>query len=225
MRLPRSPIGSAALVLLAGPGNGAPPAVPDWTSTAAQLAAYPLRGCIVCEADLAQGATNFLHGERLVRACSPECWDTFAASPAWYVERIDEALFGQQRARYPLATCAACGRALDVTGEPVDLIRGARLVRLCGQECVVRFWKDPGPAMAAVDSAWIAAQRPSYPTQICPVMDLEVDAMDTPVEILHGTRLVRLCCESCAETFREDPAPWLANLDKLASAATPGKRP
>jgi hypothetical protein len=214
---------ASAFALLAGPASAAPPGAPDWTSPGAQLAAYPLAVCVVCQADLAEGSTNYVHGDRLVRVCSNACWETFSAGPAWYVQQIDRAIVEQQRPSYPLAGCAVCGGALDVDG--VEHVRGTRLVRLCGQDCVVRFWTDPGPAMAALDAAWIAAQRASYPTTVCPVMDMEVDEMGTPIEILHGTRLVRLCCDSCVETFREDPAKWLAALDELAAAGAAGKGP
>jgi hypothetical protein len=223
MRLPNlSPLGSAALVLLAAPGKGASSVrSEDWASATAQLAAYPLAECVVCQTDLARGTTNYLHGDRLIRVCSYECWETFGAGPAWYLERIDRALFEQQRARYPLAGCAVCGQALDAAAGAIDHVRGARLARLCGEDCLVRFLTDPGPAMAAVDAAWIGAQRTSYPTAICPVMETEVEALGTPVEMLHGIRLVRLCCDSCVETFREDPATWLARLDELAAAGAP----
>ena len=152
-----------------------------------------------------------------MRVCSATCQESVEASPNWYLERIDTALREKQGASYPLADCAVCRSALTESG--VDHVRGSRLVRLCSEECVVGFEVDPGPAMAAVDAAWMEAQRDSYPTEMCPVMGMDIDVMGTPTEILHGTRLVRLCCDSCVETFLDDPATWLSKLDELVRGA------
>jgi len=213
MRVPLHALLAIPPLALAAPAGAVDPV--DWTDPLAQVAAYPLQECVVCEADLALGATNNLHGDRLIRVSSNECWEAFVAGPRWFLQRIDAALLEQQGPGYPLTTCAVCGTGL---GEgAVDHIRGSRVVRLCGEECVMRFLLDPKPAMAAVDAAWIESLRAGYPTNLCPVMEIDVEAMGTPTEILHGTRLVRLCCESCVEKFREDPAAWLARLDELAA--------
>ena len=37
--------------------------------------------------------------------------------------------------------------------------------------------------------------------------------MGTPVDHVHGTRLVRLCCKSCIKGFQKDPAKAMAQVD------------
>jgi len=62
-----------------------------------------------------------------------------------------------------------------------------------------------------IDDAVVKAQKASYPKMKCPVSghDLAADAVD----IVQGTRLVRLCCKDCVAGFRKEPAKYMALVD------------
>ena len=79
-------------------------------------------------------------------------------------------------------------------GDPIELVTGTRLVRLCCKGCIKGYKKDPAKYLAEVDQALIKAQRASYPLRTCPVSGEELGSMGEPIDLLYGTRLVRLCC-------------------------------
>jgi len=69
-------------------------------------------------------------------------------------------------------------------------------------------------AAAVADGAAVgAAQVPDYPDTVCPVSGQELGSMGEPFDVLHGTRLVRLCCAGCETAFRADPDAHLAKLN------------
>lgn len=44
---------------------------------------------------------------------------------------------------------------------------------------------------------------------LCPIMGEEIDAS---VSVVHEGRKVYFCCEDCIDTFKKDPAKYLAKL-------------
>jgi hypothetical protein len=88
-------------------------------------------------------------------------------------------------------------------------------VRVCSSACREKLAQDPGPFLAARDSALIATQLATYPTDVCVVTEDKIDALGTPTNVLWGTRLVRLCCKTCEQQFYETPGDFLAALDAL----------
>lgn len=181
---------------------------------AAQLPSYPATGCPVSGKPLgAMGEpANHVSGGRLVRFCCAGCENTFEADAAAYFAKIEAAVVAEQGPRYPLPTCAVDDAALGKGA--IDHVDGTKLVRVCSPECREAYARDPAGAMTKVDRAWIGAQLADYPTGECPVMGLPNDTLGDPVDLLWGTRLVRLCCASCVETFRGDPEKFLAKLDE-----------
>jgi hypothetical protein len=76
------------------------------------------------------------------------------------------------------------------------------------------------PAAAVDPSARaIAEQMPTYPTEACVVCDSPLTVNETPVDVLHEGRLVRVCCTGCAQKFLADPEPPLAKVDAAIIAA------
>ena len=72
-------------------------------------------------------------------------------------------------------------------------------------------------------AAVIEEQLPAYPLSVCPVSGRELGEMGDPYNHVHGTRLVRFCCGGCLDTFNEDPAQCIAQIDAAAAAeATEG---
>jgi hypothetical protein len=132
-----------------------------------------------------------------------------AAAPADATAR----LVAEQMPTYPTDKCVVCDSPLNVNGTPVDVLKDGRLVRVCCTGCGEKFTADPATAMAKLDAAIIAAQSPTYAAKTCPIEDAKLGSMGDPVKIVHGTRLVELCCAHCVPAFDKDPAAAMAKID------------
>jgi hypothetical protein len=119
----------------------------------------------------------------------------------------------QQMPTYPTDTCVVCDSPLTVNGTPVDLMHDGKLVRVCCAGCGDKFTADPAAALKKVDDAVIAAQSKTYPATTCPIEGAKLGSMGEPVKIVHGTRLVELCCADCVPAFDKDPAAAMAKVD------------
>jgi YHS domain-containing protein len=125
----------------------------------------------------------------------------------------DAKVVAQQLPSYPLTTCPISHDALEA-GKAVNLVHEGRLVRFCCKDCVAGFKKDPAPVLKMIDEAVVKAQAASYPLKTCPISGEELGgSMGAPVDVVQGTRLVRLCCKSCTKTLAKDPAKVLAQVD------------
>ena len=71
------------------------------------------------------------------------------------------------------------------------------------------------PAATKLADATTAAD--DYPLTTCVVSGEDLAAMGGHVSIQHEGREVRFCCKECVKTFKDDPAKYLALLDKAAS--------
>ena len=151
-------------------------------------------------------------GTQLVRFCCKACFPAFKKDPAKFFAMIDAAVLKAQKESYPLETCAVSGEPLGSMGDPIEYVHGTRLVRMCCKCCVKGFKKNPKEHMAKINAALMAKQRPSYPTEVCLVSGEPLTAMGEPIELLHGTKLVRLCCKGCIKKFKSDPETFVAKL-------------
>src|SRR5262245_40368398 len=106
---------------------------------------------------------------------------------------VDEKIVAQQLPSYPLTQCPISHESLDSMGKPSDIVHEGRLVRLCCKSCVKDFKKDPATTFKAIDAAVIQAQAPTYPLKTCPISSEELGGMGPPLDVVQGTRLVRLC--------------------------------
>jgi hypothetical protein len=190
-------------------------ATPDAAVIAKQLPSYPLTTCPVSNEAL-EDAIDLVHEGRLVRLCCKGCVKGFKKDPSVTLKAIDAGVIAAQQASYPLKTCVVSGEELGSMDEPLDVVHGTRLVRLCCKGCMKGFQKNPDEHMAKVDAALIAEQKKTYALATCVVCDKDLGAGD---DSLYGTRLVRTCCAGCTETFRKAPAKHVAKLD----AAKPSK--
>jgi len=153
---------------------------------------------------------------RLIRLCCKGCLKKVDKDPAAAVAAIDAAVKAAQGPSYPLATCPMSGEPME---KPVDFVHGTRLVRFGGEAGQAKFVKDPTAAMAKVDAALIAAQLKTYKVDVCPVSGEKLGSMGEPVDVLYGTRLVRLCCGGCKKAVAKKGAEIVAKIDALAAAA------
>lgn len=148
-----------------------------------------------------------------------------APAPASADPASDAEVIAAQAPYYTAPSCVECGRELDEYA--VDIVEQGKLVRLCDVACVPKFRSDVAAGLEARDEALIATQLADYPTDQCVVMEADLDVMGTPRDIVWGSRLVRLCCDACIETFHEDPATYLAMIDaaKQPPASLGGAKP
>lgn len=127
----------------------------DAAIVTAQLATYPLDVCVIEGGKLgAMGEpAKHIYGTRLVQFCCPDCEPTFAKDPAAAMAKIDAAMIAAQLPSYASHECPLMeGMALDALGEPFDFLYGTRLVRLCCEQCVDKFWQNPEAAIAKLDA-------------------------------------------------------------------------
>lgn len=132
------------------------------------------------------------------------------------VKATDAQVIEAQLPSYPLETCLVSGLPLDKKGAPVDVVREGRLARFCCKGCIGRFEEDSAKYFAAIDEAVIADQGPRYPTKTCIVSG---EPIEDVVDVVHGTRLIRMCCKMCKREFANDPVAYMAELDKQWIAA------
>lgn len=198
---------------------------PQTRAIAMQKPTYPFETCVVCDAGLASkgGVKDVMHDGRLVRVCCDGCATTFTGAPAGYLSEIDAAIVKAQLASYPIDVCVIEGGKLGEMGPPAQVVHGTRLVQFCCADCEPTFRADPATAMAKIDAAYIEAQKATYATQVCPLMEgMKIDSMGEPFDFLYGTRLVRLCCEDCVDKFWENPEVAIAKIDAAKGAPATG---
>jgi YHS domain-containing protein len=154
------------------------------------------------------------HEGRELRFASQANADKFKADPKTYLDKVDKELVKQQSPLYALKTCVVLGEKLG--GDTVNYIHNNRLVRLCCEDCVADFKKDPAKYLKKIDEATIAAQKAKYPLKTCVVGGGKLGEMGAPVDLVLGNRLVRLCCNGCVSKLKADPAASLSKLDEAA---------
>lgn len=117
----------------------------DAKIVAEQAKDYPLGTCPVTGEKLGTmgDSINYVHQNRLVRLCCADCKSKMAADPQKYLAPLNQAVADAQKDNYPLATCVVSGQNLGEMDEPVDVIVGGTLVRLCCAGCVPKLAKDP----------------------------------------------------------------------------------
>ena len=126
----------------------------DEALVAVQLNAYPLETCTITGKALdADSPHVIVGGTRLVRACCGNCVKKIAEDPAPHLEKLNAALIAQQIADYPLENCPISGKGIASKGDPLDVLYGNTLVRLCCGGCVAGYEKDPAKYAAEVRAA------------------------------------------------------------------------
>ena len=188
-------------------------------ATAADLAdwrLYPLPNDPVTDAPLAEveSPVERVHDERQFLFEDEASATKFDAAPGDYVPAIDEKLIEAQSATYPLEACPVTGQPLGSMGEPLEVLAGHRLVKLCCAGCRGELDADPAAAVEKVDEAIIAAQKPDYAVETCPVTGAELGSMGEPVDRVVGGTLVRLCCPGCDAKLAANPAKYLQQLEE-----------
>jgi len=179
----------------------------------AQKPSYPLTKCVACDGKLGAETVETLCDRRLVILCRGECKAGMEKDKAAWIAKIDAAVVAEQKPAYPLATCPISGEKLGSKGEPIDVVSGTKLVRLCCEACVPAYEKDVAGALAKVDKAWIEAQVATYPLDTCVISDEKLDSMGGVVDVLYGTKLIRLCCKGCKKAVDKEGPALVAKIE------------
>ena len=115
---------------------------------------------------------------------------------------------------YPLTTCLVSKRALDSGDGPFDLIVNGHLFRVCCPGCEGTARAKAEELRAAIERAVISAERSHWPFEKCPVSGESYDKPGAdPVELVHGTRYLKLCCNSCVKAFKYGPEAFMKEID------------
>ncbi len=176
-----------------------------------QLMHYPIGTCIVTGNELDADAVNHVHNNRLVRLANADAVTAFKADPKKHLDMLDKRIIESQLPGYPMVNCPV-GGPLGSMGEPVNFIYMNRLVRFCCGGCEKSLVNEPGKYMTKLDAAYAEEQRANYALDTCVVTGAKLGSMGEPVELVAGTKLVRLCCAGCLPKFRANPAEYLAKL-------------
>lgn len=127
----------------------------DQAVVKAQKDDYPLETCVVSGEELGSMGepVEHVHGNRLVRLCCAGCEGAVEQRPAEHIAKVDKAVVEEQEGAYPLETCVVSGQELGSMGEPVDVVLGDQLVRLCCAGCEKTLLKDAATHLAKIDEA------------------------------------------------------------------------
>jgi hypothetical protein len=110
---------------------------------------YPLDTCPVTGQKLGSmgDPVDHVHGNRLVRLCCAGCENKVAQDPQQVLAPLNKAVVDAQKAQYPLETCVVTGQKLGSMGDPVDVVVGNTLVRLCCAGCEGKLAKDAAASL------------------------------------------------------------------------------
>jgi len=123
---------------------------------ASQKPLYPTDRCVVMGDPLEGGEEppiDYVYKNRLVRLCCKMCARKLEKRPERYLEELDAAVVKAQDATYPFDTCPVSGHELGSMGDPVKMVVGNRLVKLCCASCKGKLSKEPAEVLAKVDAA------------------------------------------------------------------------
>lgn len=120
---------------------------------------------------------------------------------------------------YPLSFCVVTGDELDAMGGPVTVVHEGRHLQFCCDSCKEEFIKNPARWTEKIDREILEQQIERYPLQACMVSGEKLGSMGSPVDIIVGNRLVRLCCGGCEKAVRANPEKYLEQLDNAAAEA------
>jgi hypothetical protein len=132
-----------------------------------------------------------------------------------------QALIDFQKPCYPLKTCVISGEELGKSA--VDHVADGRLVRVCCNDCVAAVDKDKAAAFAKIDKGVVEQQLADYPLEKCPISGEKLG--EKAVNYVHGTRLIRTCCNDCLAELKKNPEPTLKKLNDGYIASQKGKYP
>ena len=132
----------------------------DAEMTKDQAPLYPLTTSLVSGDKLPEKPVEFIYCNRLVRVGSEAEKATFLKDTKTYLKKLNEAVIAAQGKNYPLDKCPVSHEEFGGSmGEPVDIVRAGRLIRLCCKSCKADLDQDPAAYIAQVDEARAKAKK------------------------------------------------------------------
>lgn len=122
----------------------------------AQREAYPLNECLISGEVFGtdvEEPIDFVVANRLFRVCCDHCKQDVTDNPVEYLATLDAAYADAQREDYPMTTCPVSGEELGGMGDPVEIVAGNTLIKLCCNGCVKKVKADPAKYTAMVHAA------------------------------------------------------------------------
>lgn len=115
---------------------------------------YPLATSVVSGKKLPEKANEFVFGNRLVRVADEKEKAEFVKEPAKFLKALDAAVVTAQGQDYVLTQCPVSDEKYGGDmGDPIDLVVGGRLVRVCCKDCTDEVEKTPAKFVELVDAA------------------------------------------------------------------------
>jgi hypothetical protein len=213
----------AAIASLAAQESAAKPAAePKPAAPFVKTDGYPFDTCLVSNEPLGAKAKSFTVEGHTFKTCCGKCQAKIEKDPSPYVAQLEAAVTKAQGDSYALTTCPISGKALN--DKAVAVVTGNTLVRLCCGGCKSKLQANPAAAVAKVQEAAFAKQAAKYPAKTCPVSGHDLD--ENAVAVMHGSTLVKLCCNDCMAKLEEAPnatAAKVAIKDGKGAAETKGE--
>jgi hypothetical protein len=177
-----------------------------------QLPFYPMNTCVVSGEGLsfATLVIEFYEGH-LVLLANESARQVFLSDPRTYWDVLRQVTIRSQAEAYPTPSCVVSQEPLGSMGPTINHLHGMQLVQLCCSSCVPTLNKTPERYLEILEEAYLQAGREAGgdTTGFCPVTGVPLG--EQAVEVLWGTRLVRLADESAKLVFLSDP--WRYALD------------
>lgn len=115
---------------------------------------YPLATSVISGKKLPEKAHEFVFGNRLVRVSDDKEKAEFAKEPAKFLNVLDVAVVTAQGKDYVLKQCPVSDEKYGGDmGDPIDIVVGGRLVRVCCKDCTDEVEKAPAKFVELIDAA------------------------------------------------------------------------
>lgn len=126
---------------------------------AQQKPLYPMTTCPISGEKLGEMGEPIskVVGNQLVQLCCAGCEAKLAADPAAAVAKLDAATVAKQKDAYPFDTCVVSGEKLGEHGDPIDVVAGGRLVRLCCASCQAKLDANPSKFLQMIETGKLGA--------------------------------------------------------------------
>lgn len=183
---------------------------------------YPFDTCIVSDEDLDESGKVFTVDGNTFKTCCKKCQAKVEKDPKTYVAKLEAAVIQAQSGTYALTTCPVSGKTLN--DKAVSVVVDDTLIKLCCGGCKDKLMADSAKAVAAVQAAAFAKQAANYTAKTCPVSGHDLD--ENAVSVMHGTTLIKLCCDDCMKKLAATPnamAAKVAPKAKTGNHKTEGK--
>lgn len=142
----------------------------------AQSKDYPLDKCLNSGEALGDKPVSFLLGNHLVKTCCADCQKKLEADKAASIEKYTAAVAEKLAANYPADKCPISGEKLGAMGDPVNIMIGDHLIKLCCAGCEKGVAKDPAKAVATVWSPAADAAAPAADAAAAPAEAPQAEA-------------------------------------------------